>query len=76
MPRRLLPTQRITDGRVIGYVDLGELGVADRCWIWQWRHGRSPGTSGGLEGLFLAAYGASPDPRRHAFFRLLYDLAS
>jgi len=29
-----------------------------------------------LESLFLAAYGAAPNPHYQAFYRLLYDLAS
>jgi kanamycin kinase len=71
------PNALITDGRVTAYVDLGELGVADRWWdlavatrAVTWNYGS------GLESLFLAAYGASPDPRRQAFYRLLYDVAS
>jgi kanamycin kinase len=71
------PNALITDGQVTGYVDLGELGVADRWWdlgvasrAITWNYGP------GLEGLFLAAYGATPDPQRQAFYRLLYDLAS
>ncbi len=71
------PNALLTGGRVTGYVDLGELGVADRWWdlgvatrAITWNYGP------GLEGLFLAAYGAAPDPQRQAFYRLLYDLAS
>ena len=30
----------------------------------------------GLEPLFLAAYGGSPDPQRQAFYRLLYEVVS
>lgn len=64
-------------GRVIGYVDIGELAVADRWWdlalaTWSTTWNFGPG----LEPLFLAAYGADPDPDRQAFYRLLYDLAS
>jgi aminoglycoside phosphotransferase len=71
------PNALITAGRVTGYVDLGELGVADRWWdlavatravTWNYRPG--------LEPLFLATYGAPLDPQRQAFYRLLYDVAS
>jgi kanamycin kinase len=71
------PNALIADGRVTAYVDLGELGVADRWWdlavatrAVTWNYGP------GLESLFLAAYGAPPDPQRQAFYRLLYDVAS
>ncbi|HEX8802571.1 MAG TPA: aminoglycoside 3'-phosphotransferase [Acidimicrobiales bacterium] len=71
------PNSLVTDGRVTGYVDLGELGVADRWWDLAVATRAVTGTYGpGLEGLFLDAYGARPDPRRQAFYRLLYDLAS
>jgi len=29
----------------------------------------------GLDGVLLDAYGIAPDPRRTAYYRLLYDLA-
>ena len=71
------PNILIADGRAAGFVDLGELGVADRWWdlavaTWAttWNYGP------GLEPLFLAAYGADVDDDRHSFYRLLYDLAS
>jgi kanamycin kinase len=71
------PNALIADGRVTAYVDLGELGVADRWWdlavatrAVTWNYGP------GLEPLFLAVYGAPPDPQRQAFYRLLYDVAS
>jgi kanamycin kinase len=51
--------------------------VADRWWdiavatrAVTWNYGP------GLEPLFLAVYGAPPDPQRQAFYRLLYDVAS
>jgi aminoglycoside phosphotransferase len=71
------PNALLRGGRVIGYVDLGELAVADRWWdlavaTWSTTWNFGPG----LEPLFLAAYGADPDPGRQAFYRLLYDLAS
>jgi kanamycin kinase len=71
------PNALLTDGQVTGYVDLGELGVADRWWDLAVATRAVTGNYGpGLEGLFLDAYGARPDPRRQAFYRLLYDLAS
>ena len=64
------------DDRVTGYVDLGELGVADRWWdvaigAWStcWNFGDE------LEPLFYEGYGIEPDPARIRFYRLLYDLA-
>jgi kanamycin kinase len=71
------PNVVLTDGRVTGYVDLGELGVADRWWdlaIGGWSTGWNFGSE--YEPLFYAAYGIDPDPGRIAFYRLLYDLAS
>ena len=63
------------DGRWSGHVDLGSLGVADRwadlavaTWSTQWNYGP------GWEDLLLAAYGVDPDPRRTAYYRLLWDL--
>lgn len=64
-------------GSVTGYVDLGELGVADRWWdvaIGAWSVTWNVGP--GWEDLFYRSYGVQPDPRRIAFYRLLYDLAS
>ena len=64
------------DGRWSGHVDFGALGVADRwadlavaCWSTTWNYG--PGWSRPL----LKAYGVKPDPRRLAYYRLLWDLA-
>jgi aminoglycoside phosphotransferase len=71
------PNALIVDGRVSGFVDLGELGVADRWWDLAVATRAVTGNYGpGLEELFLAAYVAPPDPRRQAFYRLLYDVAS
>jgi kanamycin kinase len=65
------------DGRVTGYVDVAELGVADRwcdiavgAWSVTWNVGP------GWEDLFYESYGVQPDAARIAFYRLLYDLAS
>ena len=69
-------TQRPRRGQVTGYVDLGELGVADRWWdlaaaTWSLNWNLGPG----FEDVFLAEYGAELDAERTAFYRLLYDLA-
>jgi kanamycin kinase len=73
-----LPNVLLDDaGNVTGYVDLGEMAVADRwfdiavgAWSVTWNLGP------GWEELFFDAYGVQPDERRIAFYRLLYDLAS
>jgi kanamycin kinase len=73
-----LPNVLIDDaGRVTGYVDLGELGVADRWWdlavaTWSVTWNLGPG----WEALFLQAYGVELDSRRNANYRLLYDMVS
>jgi kanamycin kinase len=71
------PNALLHDGAVTGYVDLGELGVADRWWDvatggWStcWNFGEQ------FEPLFYESYGIAPDPARIRFFRLLYDLVS
>jgi kanamycin kinase len=71
------PNALLSDGEVTGYVDLGELGAADRWWDvatggWStcWNFGDR------FEGLFYESYGIAPDPARIRFFRLLYDLVS
>ena len=57
----------IDDWRVSGFVDLGELGVADR-WAdlttatWSVTRNLGPG----WEHLFLASYGVAPDPGKRA----------
>lgn len=65
-----------TDGGFAAYVDLGQLGVADR-WAdlaiatysisWQINFGRS------YDDLFFATYGVEPDEERIAFYRNLWD---
>jgi len=65
------------DGTVTGYVDLGELAVADRWWdiaIGAWSTTWNIGP--GYEELFYESYGIEPDARRIRFSRLLYDLSS
>ena len=64
-------------GAVTGYVDLGELAIADRWWdvtlgAWSTTWNVGPG----YEDLFYDSYGIEPDADRIAFYRLLYDLAS
>ena len=63
------------DGRVVGHVDLGALGLADRwadlavaSWSTCWNYGD------GWEQQLLSAYGVEPDPSRLAYYRLLWDL--
>jgi kanamycin kinase len=62
---------------VAGFVDLGELGVADRWWdlavaTWSLTWNFGPG----YEDQFLESYGVLRDERRTRFYRLLYDLVS
>ena len=71
------PNALLQEGRVTGYVDLGELGAADRWWdvaVGAWSVGWNFGEE--LEPLFYESYGVSPDRERIRFFRLLYDLVS
>ena len=79
LSRRLLLPERAArqDGGITGYVDIAELGVADRwcdiavgAWSVTWNIGP------GWEDLFYESYGVQPDPERIEFYRLLYDLAS
>ncbi len=62
---------------VTGYVDLGELGAADR-WsdvaVGAWSIGWNFGVE--HEALYYESYGIDPDPARIRFYRLLYDLVS
>jgi kanamycin kinase len=62
-------------GAVVGHVDLGSLGLADRwadlavaSWSTCWNYGAC------WEGELLAAYGVDPDPARIGYYRLLWDL--
>lgn len=71
------PNVLLDAGRVVGYLDPGEVGVADR---WRdlavatrsvkWNFGP------GYEELFLDSYGVAWDRRRRHLYRLLYDLES
>jgi kanamycin kinase len=63
------------DGRCVGHVDLGALGVADRwadlaiaTWSTKWNYGP------GWEEAVLEAYGVAPDPDRTRYYRLIWDL--
>jgi kanamycin kinase len=72
-----LPNILIDDDHVVGYVDVGELGVADRWWdlavaTWSVTWNLGPG----LEAHFLNSYGIAPDDARIRFYRLLYDVVS
>lgn len=71
------PNVLLDDGKITGYLDVGELGVADRwcdvavgAWSTTWNVGP------GYEDLFYQSYGIEPDPQRIEFYRLLYSLAS
>jgi kanamycin kinase len=70
-----LPNVLIDDWRLSGFVDLGELGVADR-WadltVATWSVTRNLGP--GWEQPFLAAYGIVPDAAKRDFYRRLYRM--
>jgi len=71
------PNALIAGGEVVGFVDLGELGVADRWWdlaVATWSATWNVGP--GFEDAFLDAYGIAPDLHRIAYYRLMYDMAS
>jgi kanamycin kinase len=62
-------------GAVVGYVDLGSLGMADRwadlavaSWSLIWNYGV------GFQDTFFQAYGVEPDFERISYYRLLWDL--
>jgi kanamycin kinase len=71
------PNVMIIEGKVTGYVDLGELGAADR-WrdiaIGTWSTGWSFGPE--FERYFYDGYGIEPDPDRVRFYRLLWAFSS
>jgi kanamycin kinase len=63
------------DGLWTGHVDFGSMGVADRWadlaiapWSTEWNYGP------GWQPRLLDAYGIEPDPKRTAYYRLLWDL--
>lgn len=71
------PNIMIDDGRAVGFLDLGEAGLADRwrdlavaTWSVTWNFGP------GHEELFLSVYGTEWDAHRRDLYRLLYDLES
>jgi kanamycin kinase len=62
---------------ITGFVDLGEMGLADRwcdlavaSWSLDWNCGP------GWQPLFFETYGIEPDHERITYYRLMYDLAS
>jgi kanamycin kinase len=71
------PNILIEDGRATGYLDLGEMGLADRWWdlaVATWSCDWNVGP--GYQDLFLESYGIERDEERIAYYRLLYDLSS
>ena len=72
-----LPNVIIDGSEVAGYVDLGELTVADRWWdlaVGTWSVTWNLGPR--WEDLFYESYGVDLDPIKVRFFRLLYDMIS
>ncbi len=72
-----VPNILMNEKGVVGYVDLGELGVSDRWWdlavaTWSLTWNFGPG----YESLFLDAYGVGPNEHKMRFYRLLYDVVS
>jgi kanamycin kinase len=71
------PNVLISGGEATGFLDLGELGVADRWWdlaVATWSTVWNVGAE--FEAGFLRTYGIEPDPDRIAYYRLLYDVVS
>lgn len=71
-----LPNVLIERAEAVGFLDLGQLGVADRWWdiaVGSWSVTWNLGP--GLENHFYDGYGVDPDLPRIAFYRLLYDLS-
>ncbi len=72
-----VPNILFHEGSLSGFVDLGELGVADVWWdlavaTWSLDWNLGPG----FQEFFLKEYGAVPDPARIQYYRLLYDVVS
>ena len=70
-----VPNVLVRGWRLAGYVDLGALGVADRWFdlavaLWSVTRNLGPGH----EDRFLESYGIPRDPRKIAYYSLLYDL--
>ncbi len=71
------PNVLFDGGRLSGFVDLSELGVADRWWdlaVATWSVGWNLGEQ--CQPMFLEAYGIGLDDHRCAYYRLLYDMVS
>ena len=71
------PNMFIEGDVVTGYLDLGELGVADRWWdvaIGMWSTTWNVGP--GYEEVFAESYGVEIDKDKVAYYRLQYDLVS
>jgi kanamycin kinase len=71
------PNDFIEGDQITGYLDLGELGVADRWWdisvaMWSTTWNVGPG----YEELFADTYGIDVDADKLAYYRLQYDLVS
>ena len=65
------------NGALKGFIDLGELGVADVWWdlavaTWSLEWNLGPG----YEDLFLKEYGKIVDSEKIQYYRLLYDVVS
>jgi kanamycin kinase len=72
-----VPNILFRDSALAGFVDLGEMGVADRWWdlavaTWSLTWNFGPG----YEAMFLDAYGVKVGEQRLQYYRLLYDLVS
>jgi len=72
-----VPNMLFDNDTLTGFVDLGELGTADRWWdlavaTWSltWNFGS------GYETIFLDSYGVDLDESRCRYYRLLYDVVS
>ncbi len=71
------PNILIEDAEAIAFLDLGEMGLADRWWdlaVATWSCDWNVGP--GFQDLFLESYGIERDEERIAYYRLLYDLSS
>ena len=72
-----VPNVLFRGSALAGFVDLGEMGTADRWWdlavaTWSLTWNFGPG----YEAMFLESYGADLDEERLQFYRLLYDVVS
>jgi aminoglycoside phosphotransferase len=71
------PNILITEWEATGFVDLGELGVADRwCDLAVATRSMTNNLGPGYEELFLSEYGAAQDAERMIYYRLLHDVVS